>query len=206
MATGGVRIITAIARADPKEAAALRAIGRASSGDGDVGHEQAAAEGHKDQHDPRHPPEHRAGGATRRSRLGVLDTAFVEGRRERAHRSALYGLQRALRCMHLGGAGVGATCQGWDVGDRRQRRRAVEGRRSAAAAQALGGRIDRAGHVSNRPEGGVACPSKRRGLPRQAVVDLGVVDVVALGFARSESPNTEPQRSDYAIFGIARSE
>lgn len=133
----------------------------------------------------------------------MLGTALVEGRGERAHRSALHGLQRAQRCMHLGGAGVGAVGQGWDVGDRRQRRRAVEGRRSAAAAQALGARIDRAGHVSNRAEGVVAVSSerrgRRRGLPRRFAV-------VALGFARSESPNTEPQRSNYAIFGIARSE
>ena len=86
----------------------------------------------------------------------------------------------------------------------------MEGRRSAAAAQALGARIDRAGHVSNCPEGVVSCASerrgRRRGLPRRVVASLGVVDVVALGFARSESPNTEPQRSNYAIFGIARSE
>ena len=50
-------IITAVGRADPKEAAALGAIGRASPGNREVGHEQAAEEGGEDQHDARPPPE-----------------------------------------------------------------------------------------------------------------------------------------------------
>jgi hypothetical protein len=48
-----VCIITAVGRADPKEAAALGAIGRASPGNREVGHEQAAEEGGEDQHDAR---------------------------------------------------------------------------------------------------------------------------------------------------------